>query len=89
MVATCRFSSVRNLLALFPGSAHWMFLTTEVTETCQDQDVKVGLERLSPYYRKIYFSSKMIAKNPLDNLMSFVAGYFQSLLQGSDPKNHF
>lgn len=64
-----------------------MFLTTEVTETCQDQDVKVGLERLSPYYRKIYFSSKMIAKNPLDNLMSFVAGYFQSLLQVK--KNRF
>lgn len=31
----------------------------------------------------------MIAKNPLDNLMSSVSGYFQSLLQGSDPKTHF
>lgn len=31
----------------------------------------------------------MIAKNPLDNLMSSVPGYFQSLLQGSDPKTHF
>lgn len=66
-----------------------MILTREVIETCQDQDVKVGLEHLSPYYWKIYFRSKMIAKNPLDNLMSSVSGYFQSLLQGSDPKTHF
>lgn len=66
-----------------------MILTTEVIEPCQDQDVKVGLEHLSLYYRKIYFASKMIAKTPLDNSMSFVAGYFQGLLQGSDPKNHF
>jgi len=66
-----------------------MILTAEVTEACQDQDVKVGLEHLSLYYQKIYFWSKMIAKNPLDNLMSSVPGYFQSLLQGSDPKTHF
>lgn len=66
-----------------------MILTTKVIETCQDQDVKVGLEHLSPYYRKIYFWSKMIAKNPLDNLMSSVPGDVQSLLQGSDPKMHF
>lgn len=31
----------------------------------------------------------MIAKNPLDNLMSSVPGYVQSLLQGSDSKMHF
>lgn len=31
----------------------------------------------------------MIAKNPLDNLMFSVPGYFQSPLQGSDPKMHF
>jgi len=55
MVATCRFFSVRNLLAIFPGSAQWMILTAEVTEACQDQDVKVGLEHLSLYYQKIYF----------------------------------
>lgn len=66
-----------------------MILTTEVTETCQDQDVKVGLEHLSLYYWKIYLISKMIAKTPLDNSMSSLPGYFQSLLRGSDPKMHF
>lgn len=89
MVATCWFSSVRNLVPVFPGSAQWMILTTEVIEIRQDQDVKVGLEHLSLYYRKIYFWCERIAKSPLDNLMSSVPSYFQSLLQGSDSKMHF
>lgn len=88
-VATCWFSSVRNLVPVFPGSAQWMILTTEVIEICQDQDVKVGLGHLSLYYRKIYLWCKMIAKSPLDNLMSSVPSYFPSLLQGSDSKCTF
>lgn len=89
MVATCWFSSVRNLVPVFPGSAQWMILTTEVIEICQDQDVKFGLQHLSLYYWKIYLGCKMIAKSPLGNLMSSVPSYSQSLVQGSDSKCTF